>query len=154
MILRCGKGGFTLVEVMIVMAILAILAAVAIGIYDSYIKTSFEVDPVQVLMTAASAMESYYADHDTYPRKIEDLPAFNDGTPDNRYVLHKDKDARRRFVIKIDNASESAYCLSVENDASSEKWKIKWVFCCNATASIGSCKPVQVKGSEILKRLF
>ena len=150
-----GIGGFTLVELMIVIAILAILAAVAVGIYNHYLKTAFEVDPVQVLNVASSAMESYYADHDSYPDKIEDLPGFNDGTPDNSFVLHGDKDARRKFKVKIDNATADSYCLSVENDvADNSEWKIKWTWCCNATASVGSCKPVQVKGSGLLKKLF
>ena len=41
----------------------------------------------------------------------------------------------------------------MEDEAGDDRWKIRWILCCNATASVGSCKPVQVKGSRLLKIL-
>ncbi|BAT72074.1 type IV pilus assembly protein PilE [Thermosulfidibacter takaii ABI70S6] len=148
------ERGFTLIELMIVIAILAILAVVAVGIYRHYFRTAFEVDPVSVLMSASAAMEDYYADHGTYPSQIEDLPGFDDGSKDNEYIIHNDRDPRRKFKIYIASANATAYSLKVENYATSEDWKIVWSLNCTAGAPVGSCKPVQEKGSGILRKLF
>ncbi len=149
--------GLSLVELMVVMAILVILAAVAVGIYDHYIKTATEVNPVQMLLSASTAMERYYADYDEYPesKKIEDLPGFDDGVKDNKFCVGPDGDSRRRVCLKIDpdNTTKDKYCLVVENQATG-KWHIRWHLCCNATASYGSCKPVQDEGSSLLKHIY
>ncbi len=158
----------TLIELMVVVAIIAILASVAVGIYHSYIKTSYEVDPVSVLLTASSAMEEYYADHGRYASTIEELSGFNDTNADNKVVFYQDKDPRRRFYICVatncegnsvnptcsPNNSTDSYCLLVSNEASDERWKIEWYLYCSANSPVGSCKPKQIKGAGLLRGVF
>ena len=151
------RKGFTLTELMIVLAILAILAAVSVGIYRHYFRSAFEVDPVSVLLAAKMAEEEYYTDHDRYACRIEDLPGFNDNSTDNRFELNTDKDERRRFYITVaeclDNGT-TGYKLVVKNNATDPEWEIEWELACNATSNIGECKPQQVKGSSLLKHVF
>ncbi len=152
---RTKDGGFTLIEIMIVIAILAILAAVAIGIYNSFIKTGFEVDPVSVLLQAGSAQEQYYADHGCYATNIEDLSGFDDGSKDNSFTIHDDKDPRRKLVVSVDSSTNCTYYkVVVRNTTTDPKWQIEWNMSCNSTSPVGSCKPIQVKGSGVLKKLF
>lgn len=54
--------GFTLIEVMIVVAIIAILAAVAIPAYSDYILRSRITDAVTALGNMQAKMEQYYQD--------------------------------------------------------------------------------------------
>jgi len=54
--------GFTLIEVMIVVAIIAILAAIAIPAYGDYIKRSKIIDATQKLSTARVKMEQLFLD--------------------------------------------------------------------------------------------
>ena len=145
---------FTLVELLIVVAILAILAAVSFSIYRHYFRAAFEVDPVSVLMAAKLAQEEYYADHDHYACRIEDLPGFDDGSPDNKYWLNSDKDDRRRFYLTVANCTEDSYTLRVKNLTDEAEWKIEWKLSCGAAAQIGDCKPEQIKGASTFRNLF
>ena len=58
--------GFTLIEVMIVVAIVAILAAVAIPSYRDYILRGQLVDATTLLSTMRADMERYYQDNRRY----------------------------------------------------------------------------------------
>ncbi len=58
--------GFTLIEIMIAVAIVAILAAVAIPSYRDYLVRSALVDGLAGLSTMAVAMEQHYQDNRTF----------------------------------------------------------------------------------------
>lgn len=58
--------GFTLIEVMIVVAIVAILAAIAVPSYRDYILRGQLVDATQGLSAMRADMERYFQDNRTY----------------------------------------------------------------------------------------
>ncbi|MBF0219989.1 MAG: prepilin-type N-terminal cleavage/methylation domain-containing protein [Gammaproteobacteria bacterium] len=60
------KSGFTLVELMVVIAIAGILAAVAIPSYNSYITKSRRADAHATLMDLQAKQEKYRANNPTY----------------------------------------------------------------------------------------
>jgi type IV pilus assembly protein PilE len=58
--------GFTLIEVMIAMAIVAILAAVAVPLYNRYVVEALLPDAFNSLTTLAQNLESFKEDNSTY----------------------------------------------------------------------------------------
>ncbi|MCD6322567.1 MAG: prepilin-type N-terminal cleavage/methylation domain-containing protein, partial [Clostridiales bacterium] len=78
--------GFTLVELMITVAILAILAAVAIPAYSNYVNRAKQSDAIIGLKAAQMAQEQFFSENNAYANTIDILPGFNDGTVNNAYV--------------------------------------------------------------------
>lgn len=62
----CLRRGFTVLETMIVVAIVAILAAVALPSYASYVKRAHILEAVARLSDAREQMETYFQDARSY----------------------------------------------------------------------------------------
>jgi len=63
---RAGVEGFTLIEVMIVVAIVAVLAAIALPNYADYIKRGKIIEATSALSDLRTRYEQFYLDNRTY----------------------------------------------------------------------------------------
>ena len=72
---RAGEKGFTLIEVLVVIAIIGVLAAIAIPTYAGYRNRSFDAAVKSDLRNAATAQEAYFLDNETYSPIITNLEA-------------------------------------------------------------------------------
>ena len=70
---RAGERGFTLLELMVVMAVMLILAAIAVPSYLSSVKKAKEAVLKEDLHTMRSAIDSYTADKAKAPQSLDDL---------------------------------------------------------------------------------
>jgi type IV pilus assembly protein PilE len=60
------QGGFTLLELMIVVVVMAILASIAVTSYNRYAFRARRADGKELLMRVANAQERYYGTFNTY----------------------------------------------------------------------------------------
>ena len=74
--------GFTLVELMVVVIIVGILAAVAVPIYRQNVKRAMASEGAALLGSVLTAERVYYAEHNTY---TDDEAALGVETTGNKY---------------------------------------------------------------------
>lgn len=68
------QAGFTLIELMIVVAIVAILAAVSFPSYTKYVQRGNRAEGRAYLMNAAALLERYYSDNNRYATVTNTMP--------------------------------------------------------------------------------
>ena len=68
-----GQRGFTLVEMMVVVAMIGILVSMAVPTYRNMVERARETVLKQNLFTIRDVIDQYYADKGKYPDTIEEL---------------------------------------------------------------------------------
>jgi len=87
------KKGFTLIEIMIVIALIGILSAIAIPLYVGYTDRAKAVEAQEQLMTLASIEEDYFNTYRKYTSDADTLTKFygaelgGEGTTKNYSIL-------------------------------------------------------------------
>ena len=73
---KSGQRGFTLMELVIVMTVIAILVSVAVPVYITHVQCAKEVVLMNDLDEMRRAIDKYAADKEKAPQKLEDLVSF------------------------------------------------------------------------------
>lgn len=71
------KKGFTLLELMIVVAIVAFLASVAIPRYFTYFAKAKQAEATMLLASLHTAQQAYWAEHGSYANKLSGPDSIN-----------------------------------------------------------------------------
>ena len=101
MLISRRNEGFTLIELMIVVAIIAILAAIAIPQLSAHRNKAYNKAAVSDLKNAAIAQEAYHADNREYTNDIGNLTM----NPYNLYVS-------QGVTMIVASATNSAYLMN------------------------------------------
>lgn len=75
------EGGFAFIELLVVILIIAILAAIAVSQYQKTVVKSKNARMKQFVQTVANAVKIYYLDHGEYPVNFNQLDVYLPLTP-------------------------------------------------------------------------
>jgi len=70
---RCGANGFTLIELMIVMALIVVLASIGLAMHQNSQTRAREAVLKEDLFRLRDAIDQYYADKNMYPQSLDAL---------------------------------------------------------------------------------
>ncbi len=107
---RRHETGFTLMELLIALAVVSILTAVAVPSYGQYVLRSARADARATLLQASQFMERFYAINSAYDAK-------RDGTPvqlPNSLQQVPQAAATPRYAVTIDGANLTATGYSLQ----------------------------------------
>ena len=108
-----NERGFTLVELIIVIAIIGVLAAIAIPQFASYRTRSFDSASQADLRNAITVQEAYYQDKLTYSAAVADLTGV-------QYGLFISSNVN----ISVAAASATGYTMTAWHSSGNETWQI------------------------------
>lgn len=126
-----SAAGFTLIEVMIALLIVAITTMIAAASYRSYVMRSHRVEAVQALLVAAAEQEKFHLSHGHYGERL-DAAAGDDPpglpvasrTPGGHYVLTIASASAAEFRVVATATSERSdpLCRSLAIDESGRRF--------------------------------
>ena len=117
MLLKLNKmkdqKGFTLIELMIVIAIIGILAAIAIPQFSAYRKRSYNAAAQADLRNAATAQEAYFVDNQIYSTLIAELIGASYGLYTSQNV-----------TVSIVSSDASGYTMEADHSSGDKTWQL------------------------------
>ncbi len=136
--MRCrvaaGRSGLTLIELVVAMAILAVLAAAVLPMAEVTVKRSKELELRRSLRIIRTAIDAYKADHDEAVRQKKIIPAVDEtGYPESLEKLLEPTDwgglfpYKKRYLRRIpkdpfDRYDEGWGLRALEDDPDATVW--------------------------------
>lgn len=114
-----SEKGFSLIELMIVVAIIGILAAVAVPGYLSHIRKTRQVEGIHRLLDIKTAQEKYYALEDTYAPDLASLASYvSFDTADTEFFT---------FTVSDTSSLTTSFTILSQNDINGDTdWTDCW----------------------------
>ena len=101
------QSGFTLIEILITVAIIGIVAAIAVPGYTQYITKANRTDAMNFLSEVAGEQQRYFSQNNVYASDMSDLGYGGDetyGSPEGHYVIS--------ITVPASPAPATSYTLS------------------------------------------
>ncbi len=119
----CGnEKGFTMIEMMIVMVIIAVLVAGGVAFYQGNIERAKVTKARAQISTMQAALDTYYAENGKYPYEVDKLEAdmlgaglvvkensTEGGHPEGCWALNAEDPWGKNYLYHPDNAGDKYY---------------------------------------------
>lgn len=96
---RSPCRAFTVIELLIVLAVVAILAAIAYPIYTSQVRQAKRVDAKTDLKKAVNRAEQFYSQVHHYPQNLVSI-SMKKTTSNNAYTVNVSVATKNEFIVK------------------------------------------------------
>ncbi|KAB0549229.1 type IV pilin protein [Pseudomonas argentinensis] len=132
---KARHAGFTLIEVMVVVAIIGILAAIAYPSYTEYVQRGNRTEGQALLSDAAARQERYYSQNNTYVTAADDIGKLGMNLSNNRSATGK-------YVFSVGKVDgDGGYTLTATQQFSDTK-------CGNLTLTANGVKGATASGAS------
>jgi type IV pilus assembly protein PilA len=109
------ESGFTLVELLVVVLIIGLLAALGISSFLSQRSKAQDAEAKQVIRTASHALQVFHMDHDTYNASVADLVEIESSLRSARHLVVNG--TVTTYDVAVDSASgQNTYTLARDAD--------------------------------------
>ncbi|PCJ85403.1 MAG: hypothetical protein COA54_11135 [Thiotrichaceae bacterium] len=115
--MKIKSKGFTMVELMIVIAIIGILAAVGYPAYTESVKKAARGDGMDSLMSLAGHMEEFYLNNDTY----DGATVISTSSSDGYYTLSITTQTPFGYLLTAEPVAGDAQCGDLTLDSLGQK---------------------------------
>jgi len=112
-LIKKNEEGFTLIELMIVIAIIGILAAIAIPQFSAYRTRSFNSAAAADVRNAATAQEAYFVDNQSYCAVVGSLQGAT-------YGLYLSENV----TLTVTAATTSGYTMTSAHSSGDATWTL------------------------------
>ena len=119
--MRKQNRGFTLIELMIVVAIIGILAGVGYPAYTDAVKKGNRADGINSLLKLAGMMEEYYMNNDTYANATIGNTIGSTSSSDGLYTLSISQKEDFYYMIKAAPVNSDPDCGNLFLDSTGKK---------------------------------
>ena len=126
------QSGFTLIELMITVAIAGILAAIAYPSYTEYVLRGNRTEGQALLNDAAARQERYYAQNNTYADTLAKLGYASGNSANGLYVLTTPTGTASAYTLLATTQRADAKCGNLGLDQAGTKTE-------SGTASVADC---------------
>ncbi len=121
-----ARSGFTLVELVVVMFLLGVLAAMAVTVYFKFIYKTRETVAISHIHRIIKAQELYRTDNDTYTDDFDelDMPGTAPAGSGNNVRIYEGY----RYTLSVSNASNGEPIWSLRVEPEDGNTKMRWFY--------------------------